>query len=81
MEFRILGPVEVVDDDGRTVDLGGLRERSLLARLLLSANRVVAADALAQDLWAALRPRSTWPPSGCTCGGCGRHLAQPGERW
>jgi len=56
VEFRILGPVEVVDDDGRTVDLGGLRERSLLARLLLSANRVVAADALAQDLWAGAPP-------------------------
>jgi predicted ATPase/DNA-binding SARP family transcriptional activator len=50
MQFRILGSVEV-DVNGRTLDLGGLRERALLARLLLSANRVVSAAQLADDLW------------------------------
>jgi predicted ATPase/DNA-binding SARP family transcriptional activator/Tfp pilus assembly protein PilF len=50
VEFRILGSIEAVDN-GLTLDLGGLRERTLLARLLLSANRMVPADRLADDLW------------------------------
>ncbi len=55
MEFRILGSIEA-DDDGLALDLGGLRERTLLARLLLSANRVVSADRLAEDLWSGDPP-------------------------
>jgi hypothetical protein len=38
VEFRILGPLQV-EDDGRIIDLGGPRERVLLARLLTSAGR------------------------------------------
>ena len=55
VEFRILGAVEV-SDDGVVMDLGGLRERSLLARLLLAAGQVVSADRLADDLWAGEPP-------------------------
>jgi len=55
VEFRILGSVEVADG-GVTKDLGGLRERTLLARLLLSAGQVVSADRLAEDLWAGDPP-------------------------
>jgi predicted ATPase/DNA-binding SARP family transcriptional activator len=55
VEFRILGSIEA-DDDGLALDLGGMRERTLLARLLLSANRVVSADRLAEDLWAGDPP-------------------------
>jgi DNA-binding SARP family transcriptional activator len=55
VEFRILGPVEV-EDNGLKLDLGGLRERALLARLLLSANLVVSADRLADDLWSGNPP-------------------------
>jgi predicted ATPase/DNA-binding SARP family transcriptional activator len=54
-DFRILGSVEV-SDDGVVKDLGGLRERSLLARLLLAAGQVVSADRLADDLWAGQPP-------------------------
>jgi predicted ATPase/DNA-binding SARP family transcriptional activator len=54
-QFRILGSVEVADDGG-VKDLGGLRERSLLARLLLAAGQVVSADRLADDLWAGEPP-------------------------
>ncbi|HKN49438.1 MAG TPA: BTAD domain-containing putative transcriptional regulator, partial [Actinomycetota bacterium] len=50
MEFRILGPLEVVHD-GRPVALGGTRERAVLALLLLSPNRIVSAERLAEDLW------------------------------
>ena len=48
MEFRILGPIEA-EEDGLKLDLGGLRERALLARFLLSANRVVSAYRLADE--------------------------------
>src|SRR5207237_8428816 len=50
VEFRILGPLGVVHD-GRSRPLGGTRERAVLALLLLSANRVVSAERLAEDLW------------------------------
>ena len=50
MEFRILGPLEVVDD-GRALDLGGQKQRALLALMLLEANRVVSADRLIEALW------------------------------
>ena len=55
MEFRILGSVEV-NNSGLAVDLGGLRERTLLARLLLAAGQVVSADRLADDLWSGEPP-------------------------
>src|SRR5436309_1434632 len=50
MEFRILGPLEVVSD-GRALDLGGHKQRTLLALLLLQANRVVSSDRLIDALW------------------------------
>ena len=43
MEFRILGPLEVVGDDG-PLALGGVRQRALLADLLLHAGSVVPTD-------------------------------------
>jgi predicted ATPase/DNA-binding SARP family transcriptional activator len=61
VEFRILGSLEV-EDDGQVVDLGGPRERILLARLLLSANRAVSADRLAEDLWSG-EPPAHWLPT------------------
>ncbi|HEX6381550.1 MAG TPA: BTAD domain-containing putative transcriptional regulator, partial [Acidimicrobiia bacterium] len=50
VEFRILGPMEVVHD-GRPVVFGRSRERAVLALLLASCNRVVSAERLADDLW------------------------------
>ena len=50
MDFRLLGPLEVVDDD-RVLELGGIKPRSLLALLLLHANQVVSADRLIAELW------------------------------
>ena len=57
MEFRILGPLEVVDGD-RKVPLGGSRQRALLALLLLRANEVVATDTLIDQLWGDAPPRT-----------------------
>jgi len=50
MEFRILGPLEVLSD-GQALDLGGQKQRALLALLLLEANRPVSRDRLIAALW------------------------------
>src|SRR5262245_12299492 len=57
MQFRILGPLEVVDDR-RLVDFGGQKPRALLAVLLLHANEVVSSDVLIDALWGE-RPPAT----------------------
>jgi DNA-binding SARP family transcriptional activator len=51
VEFRILGPLEAVADDGRTIALPAPNVRALLALLLLRRNRVVPADVLVDELW------------------------------
>ncbi len=55
MEFRILGPLDVVAG-GRSVDLGGPKQRALLAALLVRANEVVSQDELIDDLWGEAPP-------------------------
>jgi DNA-binding SARP family transcriptional activator len=55
-EFRILGPIEV-RDDGAEVRLTQ-RSRSLLALLLLRANRVVPTEFLIDRLWGEQPPRT-----------------------
>jgi YVTN family beta-propeller protein len=50
IEFRILGPLEVRDDD-REVSIRGRKLQSLLALLLLHAGEVVSRDRLIDDLW------------------------------
>ncbi|MBG0830467.1 AAA family ATPase [Planomonospora sp. ID67723] len=52
MRFRMLGPLEVRDGQQVAV-LGGTRQRSALALLLLHANRVVATSRLLDALWPA----------------------------
>jgi DNA-binding SARP family transcriptional activator len=57
LEFRILGPLEVVEQ-GRALPLGGPKQRALLALLLTRANEVVSADRLVDELWGAEPPRT-----------------------
>src|SRR3954452_16467819 len=57
-EFRLLGPLEVVGDDGEPLPLGGQKQRAVLALLLLRANRVVATDFLVDALWGENPPRT-----------------------
>src|SRR5262245_49583876 len=57
MEFRILGPLEVVDGDN-TFPLGGERQRALLALLLTQANSIVSTDRLLDELWGADPPKA-----------------------
>ena len=57
MEFRILGPLQAVDN-GRAVPLGGAKQRALLTLLLLHANETISRDRLIDELWGA-RPPAT----------------------
>ncbi|MGW6735365.1 BTAD domain-containing putative transcriptional regulator [Streptomyces sp. NPDC055013] len=55
MQFRLLGPLEVESSGGppgSLVDLGGHRQRAVLAYLLLQANQVVSTSQLLSALWA-----------------------------
>jgi DNA-binding SARP family transcriptional activator len=55
MDFRILGPLEVLDE-GRAIALGGSRQRALLALLLLHANETLTTDRLIDELWGERPP-------------------------
>ena len=57
VEFRILGPLEVVEEE-RLLTLGGPRQRALLAILLTRANEIVSNDRLIDELWGARPPRT-----------------------
>src|SRR5205814_6873583 len=59
-EFRLLGPLEVVDDAGADVPLPAGKPRGLLARLLLDAGRVVAVETLVEGLWPEPVPPSAY---------------------
>ncbi|HEY2125843.1 MAG TPA: BTAD domain-containing putative transcriptional regulator [Streptosporangiaceae bacterium] len=50
IEYRLLGPVEVGADQ-HALDIGGHKQRVLLAVLLLSANEPVSRDVLIDRLW------------------------------
>jgi DNA-binding SARP family transcriptional activator len=57
VEFRILGPLEVVER-GQSLALGGSRQRTLLALLLTRPNEVVSADRLVDELWPTQPPQN-----------------------
>jgi DNA-binding SARP family transcriptional activator len=57
MDFRLLGPLEV-SEHGRVLALGGVKQRSLLAVLLLQANELVSVDRLIDQLWGPTPPAS-----------------------
>jgi DNA-binding SARP family transcriptional activator/streptogramin lyase len=50
VEFRVLGPLEVVDGE-RQVSLGGAKQRSVLALLILAGGRPVPTDVLIEKIW------------------------------
>ena len=60
MDFRLLGPFEVLDDEGEACRFPEGRLRTLCAVLLLNAGTVVSAGSLAAHVWgedAPQRPR------------------------
>src|SRR5262245_31855337 len=57
IEFKVLGPLEVVAD-GRPLELNRRKQRSLLALLLLDAGEVVSSDRLIEELWGSKSPKA-----------------------
>jgi WD40 repeat protein/DNA-binding SARP family transcriptional activator len=57
MKFRILGPLEALDE-GQPVVLAGSKQRALLALLLLHANETLSTDRLIDELWGGDPPAS-----------------------
>ena len=58
MEFRVLGPLEVLGDGGEALPLGGKRPRALLALLLLHPNEAVSTERLIDAVWGEDPPAS-----------------------
>ena len=72
MQYRILGPLEVVDDAGVPAPgLGRPKQRALLALLVLRVGEVVPADRIIELLWAAGQPGLLGTRCRCTCRSCG----------
>ena len=51
MEYRALGPLEVLDGSGHKLPLGGARQQTVLASLLLRAGKTVGLERLVDELW------------------------------
>ncbi len=56
VEVRILGPLAVVDDGGRKLDLGTRKQRAVVAVLALAVNRTISCDRMIEDLWGTEPP-------------------------
>jgi DNA-binding SARP family transcriptional activator len=56
LDFRLLGPLEVVGDGGLALSIGAGRQRALLALLILRANELVTTDRLVEELWGESPP-------------------------
>jgi class 3 adenylate cyclase len=58
LEFRILGPVEALDREGRALQLPRGRPRALLALLLVHATEAVPVDRVIEELWGDQLPEN-----------------------
>src|SRR6516225_4052006 len=57
MQVRILGPFQL-EDGGRQITVGGVRQRAVLADLVLNANEVIPSEQLLVELWGEDAPPS-----------------------
>jgi DNA-binding SARP family transcriptional activator/tetratricopeptide (TPR) repeat protein len=57
VEFKVLGPLEIWAGS-RRIELGGARQRTVIATLLLSANRVVSVDRLVAAVYSSDLPET-----------------------
>jgi len=57
MDYRILGPLEAFDGE-RALSLGGARQRSVLALLLLHPNEALTRDVIVDELWGETPPQT-----------------------
>ena len=51
MKFRLLGSIEVSEDGGAAIPIGGPKQRALLAHLLLRVNHLVPTEVLIDEVW------------------------------
>ncbi|MFJ4342461.1 BTAD domain-containing putative transcriptional regulator [Streptomyces sp. NPDC088915] len=58
MRFNLIGPFEVVTDDGRVYQPGTPKVCQTLALLLTRPNEIVTAESLIKELWGERPPRS-----------------------
>jgi DNA-binding SARP family transcriptional activator len=58
LDFRILGPVQVIAD-GQPVPIAGPRQRTVLAMLLLEPQRVISLDRLVEAVWGNTPPATS----------------------
>lgn len=57
VDIRVLGPLEVRDDEGALVNVPGGQQRALLTLLALSPGVVISTDRLVDELWSDAAPR------------------------
>jgi DNA-binding SARP family transcriptional activator len=58
VQFNVLGALEVLDSEGRAVDVGGAQPRAVLVMLLIANDRVVPAETIIDRLWPDKAPGS-----------------------
>jgi DNA-binding SARP family transcriptional activator len=58
MRFSVLGPLQVLDDQGEVIELGGRQPRATLAVLLAAAGRPVSVESLIDAIWGPTPPAS-----------------------
>ncbi|GAA2879308.1 hypothetical protein Acy02nite_77720 [Actinoplanes cyaneus] len=58
MRFNLLGPMEIIADDGRRCALTASKLAQVLALLLLKSNEITGIDLLVQELWGDEPPKS-----------------------
>ncbi len=58
MEFRLLGSLEVSENGGGPIPLGGPKQRAVLAHLLIRANHLVRTEVLIDEVWGEEPPEA-----------------------
>jgi DNA-binding SARP family transcriptional activator len=58
VDIRLLGPLDVVGDDGAPLQLAGNRQKALLAALALRPGIVVSTDQLVDEIWGEDAPKT-----------------------
>jgi DNA-binding SARP family transcriptional activator len=56
LDFRLLRPLEVVDDDGAVLAIGTGRLRALLGLLMLRPGELIGSEELVEELWGEAAP-------------------------
>ena len=80
MQFRVLGEIAVVDDDGVVTPITANKPRALLAMLVLNANRSMSYPTLASALWGDAQPEVPYAALQVVVSRLRSRLGQYGDR-